>query len=261
MTELQHFEELLRCDHSLATVKSYLIAVGNYLLSNPGAEPEKSIRQYLLSLKDKSPRSLNLYRAAIIKFYSCQGVIINTREVPKFKEPKSLPRILSPEIVRKAIRKCQNPRHRLILSLFYGCGLRAAELHALRSSNIVIRDEKLHYLKLEATKGLRERVVPIPKSIRGILYSYAKGKDYLFRDMSREAIRKAVERAFEVVGVKTHPHALRHSFATDQLARGQDIKRVKEWLGHADLKTTEVYLHLNESHLNTAADLLAEDLL
>jgi tyrosine recombinase XerC len=150
-------------------------------------------------------------------------------------------------------------RNRAIVELFYGTGMRLAELHALNADTI---DRKNRLVRVLG-KGRKERVVPVTpiaielierylgmrKDTRGAGSPLFTGKDG--KRLSRRQIERVVGSELAAVSQakKKSPHVLRHSFATHLLDAGADIRAVKELLGHASLSTTQVYTHVSKEHL------------
>jgi integrase/recombinase XerD len=155
-------------------------------------------------------------------------------------------------------------RDRAMLELMYASGLRASEVGALKLSDFD-RDELI--LKVTG-KGNKQRLVPVGKPAAAILERYlAECRPQLARHddrrdkfrillsahgrpLERVAVWQIVKRAARTAGIQgVHPHLLRHSFATHLVAGGADLRVIQELLGHADIGTTQVYTHVDRSHL------------
>jgi len=153
-------------------------------------------------------------------------------------------------------------RDRALLELLYGCGLRVSEVTALRLEQI---DLQVGYLTVLG-KGGKERVVPIGRAAREALAVYLaderprllgpRSSPVVFirpggHPISRQAVWKLVKRRATAAGVRAHvsPHTLRHSFATDLLHGGADLRVVQTLLGHADVGTTQIYTHVEPERL------------
>ncbi|MFM8872136.1 MAG: tyrosine recombinase [Phycisphaerales bacterium] len=155
-------------------------------------------------------------------------------------------------------------RDRAMLELMYASGLRASEVGALKLSDFD-RDELI--LKVTG-KGNKQRLVPVGKPAVAILERYlAECRPQLARHddrrdkfrillsahgrpLERVAVWQIVKRAARTAGIQgVHPHLLRHSFATHLVAGGADLRVIQELLGHADIGTTQVYTHVDRSHL------------
>ncbi|MFQ5489827.1 MAG: site-specific tyrosine recombinase XerD [Phycisphaerae bacterium] len=153
-------------------------------------------------------------------------------------------------------------RDRALLELLYASGIRVSEASSLNIADVNL---KVGYLRCVG-KGRKERIVPIGRSAIGTLKDYlefhrpalvgAHSRDALFlsrtgRRLDRTNIWRLVRKYAAATGLGEHisPHTLRHSFATHLLAGGADLRIVQELLGHADVATTQVYLHVDEHRL------------
>lgn len=167
-----------------------------------------------------------------------------------------LPNILTEAQVKHLLRSTTNIKHRCILAMFYGTGLRLEEMCHLKMSCI---DSKNAAVKVEKGKGNKDRMTILPKTLLSELYGYHKTyrpKTYLFegrivgRPMSNGAMQVAVRQAMTKADFekgKYSAHSLRHSFATHLLDAGTDLHTIKVLLGHSSIETTMVYLHLQKS--------------
>lgn len=167
-----------------------------------------------------------------------------------------LPTLLSEEEVKKLISSVDHPKHKMMISLFYGTGLRMNELRLLEPHHI---DSKLYQIKVMNGKGARERYTILPKALLEPLREYYKRyrpKKYLFEGqkvgypMHERSIQHFIHEAIKRLGWDGRDisaHTLRHSFATHMLDHGTDIHSIKTLLGHSKLETTMVYLHLSKT--------------
>lgn len=153
-------------------------------------------------------------------------------------------------------------RDRAILEVLYGCGLRVSELCGLDRREALLDDELL----LVLGKGSKERVVPISGAAMHALVAYLnEGRPQLVRTsrptdavflnvrggrLSRQSVHAICEKYGRVVGIEgLHPHTLRHSFATHLVEGGADLRVVQELLGHASIATTQIYSHVDRTHV------------
>ena len=156
-------------------------------------------------------------------------------------------------------------RNRAVLEALYGCGLRVSELCGLDLQDLYLDDE---FLRVTG-KGSKDRLVPIAGTARAALSAYIDGgareglaahaprgsTSAVFLNqrggrLTRQTVHALCERYGRAVGIEgLHPHTLRHSFATHMLAGGADLRVLQEILGHADISTTQVYTHLDRTHL------------
>ncbi len=160
-------------------------------------------------------------------------------------------------------------RDRAMLELMYAAGLRASEVGALKLNEY---DPKLAILKVTG-KGNKQRIVPIGQpavdaterylaELRPHLVRRNDGRDKFRvllsvtgRPLDRVAVWQIVGRVARAAGIEgVHPHLLRHSFATHLVAGGADLRVIQELLGHADIGTTQVYTHVDRSHLRRAIE-------
>ena len=167
-----------------------------------------------------------------------------------------LPNILTQKEVRQLLERTVNFKHKCMLSMFYGTGLRLDEMCHLKINCI---DSQNAQLKVEKGKGNKERYTLLPKQLLEDLRTYYRKdrpKTYLFEGrktgwpMSNGAMQVAVKNAMVNAGFpkgRYSAHSLRHSFATHLLDSGVDLHSIKVLLGHSRIETTMVYLHLQKS--------------
>ncbi|WP_142785670.1 site-specific tyrosine recombinase XerD [Changchengzhania lutea] len=166
------------------------------------------------------------------------------------------------------LSKPEGERNRAILETLYGCGLRVSELISLKLSDLYF-DEG--FIKVTG-KGDKQRFVPIVaitqkyiniyrKEVRIHLPIQAGHEDTLFlnrrgRQLSRAMIFTIVKQLAEKVGLKKNvsPHTFRHSFATHLLQNKADLRSIQLMLGHESITTTEIYVHLDKSHLTNVME-------
>ena len=154
-------------------------------------------------------------------------------------------------------------RNNVIIEVLYGCGLRVSELVSLKMSNIYADEQMLQVIG----KGDKERWVPINPCALEMMdmyihtvrshYNIKPGEEkYVFinrlgRHLSRNYIFMFLQQAVRDAGLNKHvsPHSLRHSFATELVENGADLRAVQEMLGHESISTTEIYTHLTRDAL------------
>jgi len=191
---------------------------------------------------------------------------------------RKLPDVISPARMRRLVEAPQPPggeggaadgalplwrRDRALLELMYACGLRASEVGTL---GLAEHDPKLGVLRVLG-KGDKQRLVPMGEPAQETLGAYLehcrprlirpdgrdKGRIFLSRTgrpLERVAVWQIVRKHAAAAGLgHVHPHVLRHSFATHLLIGGADLRVVQELLGHADLSTTQIYTHVDRTHL------------
>ncbi len=186
---------------------------------------------------------------------------------------RKLPDTLSEEEIDKLINaidlsKPQGERNRAILETLYGCGLRVSELTNLKLSDLFF-DEG--FIKVTG-KGDKQRFVPIVNitqkyiniyrtEVRNHLNIQAGFEDTLFlnrrgKQLTRAMIFTIIKQLAEKVGLKKSisPHTFRHSFATHLLQNDADLRSIQLMLGHESITTTEIYVHLDKSHLTKVVE-------
>lgn len=189
-----------------------------------------------------------------------------TADLPLPAKPERLPDVISREDAARLLDQPfpQNPsglRDHAILEVLYGCGLRASELVGLDERSLRLEEGVLRVYG----KGSKERLVPVLGAAAEALVRYLeRGRGALVGRrpcpavflnarggrLSRQSVHAIVERYGRVVGIRgLHPHTLRHSFATHLLEGGADLRVVQELLGHSDISTTQLYTHLDRSHV------------
>ena len=192
-------------------------------------------------------------------------------EMPK--RPKHLPDILTDadiDAIQATFDRSQpdQDRNYIIIEILYGCGLRVSELTNLKLSNIYVSEECLRI----CGKGQKERWVPINRHALELLLSYIHNirshqnikhgeENYVFisrlgRHLSRNYVFMFLQKAVQQAGIQKNvsPHSLRHSFATELVNGGADLRAVQEMLGHANIATTEIYTHLSTQYLRATIE-------
>ena len=129
--------------------------------------------------------------------------------------------------------------------------MRLDELRTLKKEDVDFEEELIH---IKLAKGRKDRFVKIPDSVKSELEGYCKLVDSRFLFLSARGgklhsrtIAAIVKNAGKKAGIKkrVYPHLLRHSFATHLLDSGVDLKIIQKLLGHSDIKTTQIYLHIS----------------
>jgi len=175
--------------------------------------------------------------------------------LPSIERPKKLPVVLSRSEVKQLLRTPKLLKHRLVLAMLYGCGLRCFELRNLQLKDLDFDRGMLH---IRQGKGRKDRYVPLSEmQIRGLKKYIAAenpaiwcftGNDREGKTvpLSAQGVQWIVKEARKHGGIKKEvtTHSLRHSYATHLLEMGLDIISVKDLLGHADIQTTLTYLHV-----------------
>ncbi len=269
-------EKLILKRYSQSTIKTYRYMFREFLkYLYPMALHQVSVKEinsyhYQLVTKKKISRSYQNQSINAIKFY-LEQVLGNSPERYRLERPKKvekLPVILTMSEICQLLNNTQNLKHRTILTTLYSAGLRVGEILNLRIKDI---DSKSMRIWVCEGKGVKDRVVMLSPVLLRLLRSYYqryKPKDYLFESpaggmYSAVSIRKVLVRSCKKSGIKKHvvPHTLRHSFATHLLENGTNLRYIQTLLGHGNIRTTEIYTHVNSKKLEeviSPLDLMAE---
>ncbi|MBU0533163.1 tyrosine-type recombinase/integrase [Candidatus Micrarchaeota archaeon] len=174
-----------------------------------------------------------------------------------FPGPESEPRdILSREEIILLYDRCENLRERAVLSLFYGCGLRRSEGEALNVEDVGFRAGLLY---VREGKGKKRRAVPMSRQVCEDLKNYIENERYpnpgeravIINGIGKRtrgfSFNDSVKRIVKRCGIKKAItlHCLRHSIATHLLAAGMNIEQVRNFMGHSDIDTTQVYTRVS----------------
>ncbi len=173
------------------------------------------------------------------------------------KGERKLPNILSKGEIKKLLDATENLKHKTILTLIYACGLRLSECVHLMIEDI---DSKRMTLKIRQAKGKRDRYVPLSLNLLQLLREYYREyspKKYVFEWQSsgsylERSIQQIMKQSLEKSGIQKSAtvHTLRHSYATHLLEDGVDIRIIQEFLGHSNIRTTQIYTHISRPILS-----------
>ncbi len=240
------------------------------------------IREWIIHRTDHdkiSPAAMNRELSSLRSFFSFlrQRGRINEdlfARIGSLKKPKHLPSIIPetriPQLLdstaeRVASNNFEQIRDALIILMFYKCGIRLAELIGINTDDIAADQETL---KIRG-KGDKERIVPLVGSVRTVLNNYIDavrgqnickfGEKALFLTVdgcriSRTKVYRVIRSALTDVGIKgkKSPHVLRHTFATQLMNAGADMRDIQELMGHSSLSSTQVYTHNSIRQLQKA---------
>jgi len=276
MTPLRQrmLEELQRRNYSQTTIDSYILAVkefAKYCNKSPdllGAEDVRRYQLYLINEKKLAPHTVKVRMSALRFFYwkTLKRRDLHFDDMPMPKEPMKLPVVLDPGEVTQLIEGASSLKHRTRLMILYGTGIRRSELRLLKLTDI---DSKRMVIHIRQGKGRRDRDLPMTPKLLEALREYwrsARPAVYLFpsprkvdgqeRPISSKTVWHTCHSAAVRAGLTKaiHPHTLRHSFATQHMDSGTDLRTIQSLLGHADLKNTAVYLHLSQRHMRAAVN-------
>ena len=242
---------------------------------NPLCATRRDMRSYLgdLDYAQYSRRTVNRRLSSIRSFFrwlAAEGLVESnpTDVVSGPKLARSLPRTIPPADMARLLSvwrgsdKPSDMRNRAILEFLYACGARISETSGLLVDNVDFDTAQVRVFG----KGSKERIVPLHElaiaSMRDYLFNarpallVGKESPYFFvstrgNQMSPDALRKMFKQSLLAAGLDQtlSPHDMRHTFATDLVEGGADLRSVQEMLGHSSLSTTQIYTHVSISHL------------
>lgn len=260
-------------------------------IADPTAVDRRTLRRYLASLTTRGYRASSIARKATtlrryFRWLERVGAIPAdpTVALSAPSGPRRLPKVLSEPEIDRLLTEPQtadpdNPvtvavalRDTCLVELLYGSGLRAAELCGVRVGDFSDHDRRLRVWG----KGSKQRVVPVDEPSRDALDAWrTRGREVLrllapvgtapvgtgsedplfLNRRGRQLTPRDLRRVIDTRAVRpTHPHELRHTFATHLLEGGADLRVVQELLGHADLSTTQLYTHVTRDRLRQVFD-------
>jgi integrase/recombinase XerD len=261
-------------NYTLDIEKLHLFLDNNHIEISPIKINKETIRQFIYTIaKELNPRSQARIISGLKSFFNYllfeeyrKDNPLDLIESPKIG--RKLPDTLSEEEINALIAvidlsKPEGERNRAILETLYGCGLRVSELVDLKISDLFFDED---FIKVTG-KGDKQRFVPISDINKKYMNSYKnqvrvhlkiqKGfDDVLFlnrrgKKLTRAMIFTIIKQLAEKISLhKTiSPHTFRHSFATHLLQNGADLRAIQQMLGHESITTTEVYMHVDRTHL------------
>lgn len=259
-----YLELLERKRYSPSTIKTYRAYFSDFMEYHKGRNIDRlkvaDINKYILYLVNEKKISVSQQNMRInaIKFYYEQvkgGQRQYYGGITRAKEYKSLPEVLSRNEVARILACLSNRKHRCMISLIYSAGLRRSELLNLTPKDIISERMLVRIMG----KGRKCRYSLLSEKLLKDLREYFKEyrpQKWLFEgetpgeQYSASALVKILKEAASRAGIKhrVHVHMLRHSFATHLLEQGTDLRTIQELLGHNDIKTTSIYLHVTSAH-------------
>lgn len=285
-TLIQKYKKYIKLERGLAenTVEAYMRDVrrfASFVTTRYGVAPV-NVRQpmaedFLTQLFDDGAEKSTQGRmlSAVSSFYDflLRTDVTDSSPIELVDHPKAghyLPDTLSVDEIDAILDSIDvsapnGYRNRTMLETLYSCGLRVSELVSLRISDLFF-DEG--FIRITG-KGSKQRLVPVNPGCCAQIETYLreyrekpadeKSSDTVFlnrrgRGLSRVMVFNVVKDTAQAAGIgkDVSPHTFRHSFATHLLEGGANIRQVQEMLGHASINTTEIYTHLDTSHLHKA---------
>lgn len=256
-------ETLRQLRYSPHTIRAYTSYFGEFQRHFAGRDLRyirpAEINAYIVHLidtRDISSCQQNL-RINAIKFYyeKVLGKARQCYEIKRAKREKTLPDVLSKAEIKAILAVTETDiRMYCMFSLLYSAGLRISELLALKPDDINV---SRMLIRVRQGKGSKDRYTLLSKPLVARLSRYRreyKPQEWMFErhkgePFTESIVSKKLKEAAKEAGItkRVYPHLLRHSFATHLIEQGTDLKIVKELLGHNQLKTTEMYVHIADT--------------
>jgi len=219
---------------------------------------EQEFKDYLIFLLEKnySSNTVNHYHAVFkVVIKQIYKLPFNFR-IPYSKRGSKLPVVLSRSEIKKIISLIKNPKHKLLISLSYGAGLRVSEVISLKVENLDLEELVIH---IKQSKGKKDKITIIPEGLKTELVNLIAGKDkkdFVFESerggkLTTRTAQKIFSDTLKRAEIKKQAtfHSLRHSFATHLLENGVDVRYVQELLGHRNIQTTQIYTKVTNPKL------------
>lgn len=263
--ELESFKEILQLKrYSNQTIDSYLsnLKLAQVFFNNKSflSINEKEWFNYVFHLVNTKKITASTQRqivGSINLFYKeMYNKSLNLNQLSVSQRENKLPPVLSAKEVKIILTHTHNIKHKALLSLLYGSGLRIGELLELRLSDI---DSERMTVRVNQGKGKKDRLTILSHNVLKVLRKYFieyKPKDYLFEGQNggkysassaRNILKQSMKRA--KINNSATLHTLRHSFATHLLENGVGIAHIQKLLGHHNIKTTLIYTHIANDSL------------
>ncbi len=269
--EVQAYLQSLNTARTRQTYAHALADFRAWFVQTYGEEPDATLltdeearewRHFLANVRRLSAATVNQRLAALKGLARFHGRELRVKGMKKVLPPveplngRELGRLLA------AVEgdTWQAKRDVAILNLMARTGLRVSEVVALRLDDVTLNARKGHVV-VRASKGLKERTVPLPKAAREALRAYLDARppwagEVLFvsrtgRPLTPRDVQRLVEKAARRAGLarRVTPHTLRHTYATRALRQGVDLATLARLLGHESLTTTARYLHPDEARV------------
>ena len=235
---------------------------------------KETVRLYFLKQKNNniSNRTLGRYYSSLNSFflYSIEHEYIGvnplkfidypkyTKKIPEYIYDSQLEKLLNEKTSENVEIELRN---KLIIHLLLDTGVRVSELVNIKVHDIDVEERIIKVFG----KGSKERFVFFTSKTKELLINYfIKRKEKAITDnllinykgekLTERSVQKIIKLVGEKIGLDIHPHLLRHTFATDLLNKGADIRMIQELLGHENLDTTQIYTHVSNSRVKEVYD-------
>lgn len=261
----QFIQQMELKGYSPRTIEAYLeslVQLTKHYRTSPDQLSTQQIRDYLQHCSAQRKLS-TAYINQCISAVKILFVEVLKREwdairIPRMKREKKLPVVLSKDEVSAIFGVIKNLRHKVILMLAYSAGLRISEAINIRVEDI---DSARMQIRIRQAKGAKDRYVVLSPVLLDLLRVYYKTylpKHWLFASAQSEKISEKMAQhifktAVKKAGIhkKVSFHALRHSYATHMMEQGVALPIIQQLLGHRSLRTTSIYLHVQQYAVET----------
>ncbi len=259
----QHISVLGRSQKTFENYSRHVASMALHYKCLPTELDEEQVREYLFQLQQRSQTPSQTYFKHTVYglrfLLKAEGLPYSFLHLPQIKKDKKLPTVLSKAEVWKMLCTPKLLKHKILIALLYGCGLRCMEVRNIKICHLDFDRMQLHIVQ---SKGKKDRYVPLSKHlIRGIkkYVEAEKPSEYLFNGQpnnqaggdfdsrySQRGVQWAVKQIAKDAGIikEVHTHTMRHSYAVHLLEDGLNIVSLKNLLGHENIETTMEYLHL-----------------
>jgi site-specific recombinase XerD len=252
---------MLALNYSHNTIRNYANSFSVFMRDhgyrNPDLISKQEVVTYLGGLMKKGyASSTGSMMVNALLFYYKVVLMKEDYEInlPRPKAEKKLPVVLTMAECYSIFKCVENPKHKLLLLLAYGAGLRLSELIHLKWTDILLAEHKIH---IKGAKGKKDRIVGLPMIAIEYLHHYRNvyhSEEWVFEGQykgeaySAKSVQVIMQRAIKKAGLEKRAtvHTLRHSFATHSLEMGIDIRYIQQLLGHSSIMTTTIYTHLTQ---------------
>jgi len=243
-------------NYSQKTIDAYsrvIKDIYNFYHRLPQDLSEEDIKNYLYAKQNQglSSQTIALFANALNFLFTQIYKRAGYNKIRQPKQSQRLPVILSREEIKEMIELTQNLKHRLILAVTYAAGLRVSEVVRLRAQDVDLNGLTV---TVRQGKGKKDRLTVISAALVPEFQKIMAGKngdDYVFASerggrLTEATAQKVFYQALRRAGIDKPAtfHCLRHSFATHLLENGTDVRYVQELLGHANIRTTQIYTHV-----------------
>jgi integrase/recombinase XerD len=250
--------------YSVNSVENYISSLKIFLeyFEGKATKPSEISKNDIISfLKNiKSTNTHKAYLCAIKLFY--KEIYKQPDKCSNIQQPRKerkLPIVFTQQEVQQMFNVCENLKHKVILSLLYGCGLRRSELINLKWEHI---DRSSMILNIIAGKGMKDRQVSLPENIIPLLEKYYrqyKCKPYVLsgqkkEQYSGESILSVIKQISNKAGIKkrAYTHIMRHNCFTHMSENGIDVGYIQNSAGHKKTDTTRIYIQLSQNIVKKA---------